>query len=365
MPGNRLALNPRVRGLVSGTTRDRGGVRPWLDTSLGTGGDRNGAPAAVVLRFHRGVADRGGRSVGQQGATSLTLRTDGQTPRYAAQRKAVNRAVNRGPPRLPCGRPSGQPLRRDAGQSTGGHLAYPADGPAAFSTGGGGGPVGRAEGNCICPQPVRQAPLLYIYMCVCVCVRHEGAPPYLCLATAWLLTRVSGASSRAPPGTGEGSGLGWTPPWALVGTETELRLREYCVFIAVWQTGGVGQSVNREPPRLPCGQTGRHPGTQHSGRRSTGQSTGGHLAYPADGQADNHCVGTQVSQQGATSPTLRTDRRPSAPVEGGGRSDGRKAIAFALSQSDRHPCYIYICVCACACGMRAPPHTCAWQPPGS
>ena len=127
--------SPRVRGIVSGTTRDRGGVRPWLDTSLGIGGDRNGAQAAGVLRIHRGVADRGGRPVGQQGATSLTLRTDGQTPRYAAQRKAVNRAVNRGPPRLPCGRPSGQPLRRDVGQSAGGHLAYPVDGPAAFSTG--------------------------------------------------------------------------------------------------------------------------------------------------------------------------------------------------------------------------------------
>ena len=58
-----------------------------------------------------------------------------QTPRDAAQRSAGRQPVNREPPSSPCGQAGGQQCRRDAGQSTGGHLAYPADGPAAFSTG--------------------------------------------------------------------------------------------------------------------------------------------------------------------------------------------------------------------------------------
>ena len=67
---------------------------------------------------------------------------------------------------------------------------------------------------------------IYTHMCVCVCVCGMRAPPHTCAwQTPGSVARVSGASSRAPPGTGEGSGLGWTPPWALVGTEMELRLR--------------------------------------------------------------------------------------------------------------------------------------------
>ena len=162
---------------------------------------------------------------------------------------------------------------------------------------------------------------IYIHMCVCVCLceRHEGAPRTCAWRSPGSVARVSGAPPRAPPGTGEGSSLGRTPHRPLAGTEAGLRLREYCVFIAGRQTGG-----SADGRLTSC----RHPGMQRSGRRAAGQSTGGHLAYTADGPADSHRSGTQAIQQGATSPTLRTYRRPASTGEGrgAGRTGGRPLL---------------------------------------
>ena len=98
--------------------------------------------------------------------------------------------------------------------------------------------------------------------------------------------------------------------------------------------GAAATGVGRRSPHH-C----RHPGQQRNGVRDARRSTRSHLARPADKQAANNGSGTQVSQQGATSPTLRTDRRPSAPVEGGaGRTGGRLLQLPSASQTGTPAC---------------------------
>ena len=77
-----------------------------------------------------------------------------------------------------------------------------------------------------------------IYTYIVIVEWHEGAPPCSAWQTPGSLPRVSGAPPRASPGTGEGSSLGWTPPWALAEPRARPKLREYCLFILAWQTRG-------------------------------------------------------------------------------------------------------------------------------
>ena len=155
----------------------------------------------------------------------------------------------------------------------------------------------------------------YIYMCVCVTAR--GRPPLRApgerlafdprvRSTAMGLVRAKRGvklSPDLPPGTDGASG------------------EAQAAGVLRFHRGVAATGIGRWSPHH-C----RHPGTQRNGVRDASRSTGSHLARPADRQAANNVGGTQVSQQGATSPTLRTDRRPTSGGEerGAGRTGGRQ-----------------------------------------
>ena len=138
---------------------------------------------------------------------------------------------------------------------------------------------------------------IYIYICVCVC-EARGRPPILVPGNRLALKPACpGHRLGHHQGQGRGQALAGHLPGHWWGQK---------------QSSGCGSTAYSSR----CGRPGG----------SASRSTGSHLAYPADRRADTQVRSTAEggqpgSQQGATSPTLRTAKRTT--IASGRRSVNR------------------------------------------